>query len=256
MTLDQARLALKLTRDPNPIRQALIKEMAGPRPPPKAGMQWDRALRALKTAGASLKPHSLPGKRRAKRCIERVEKNLRLQQSKALSAALPLLPSDPMHGAGSSGVFNCTVAPHRLRHKVTGFAEWTKLDCISNPAHRRAVRKLKTGQLTCATRIAQWSASADLSCGCGAEVQDPYRLVMECPLTNPARTAVLDRIRSHAVSDSLLSSLVYGQDAQSILCASLGAPLPGPWKRLSAGPYNTLVGLAGPMWAKGFSDLL
>ena len=90
----------------------------------------------------------------------------------------------------------------------------------------------------------------------GAEVQDPHHVVLSCPHTALARMAVTDCVKSHAMNDSLLSSLTSGQDAQSILLASLGASLPGPWKRLGAGPYNTLVGLAAPMWAKGFSHLL
>ena len=81
-------------------------------------------------------------------------------------------------------------------------------------------------------------------------------VVLSCSHTSLARMAVTDCVKSHAMKDPLLSSLTSGQDAQSIRLASLGASLPGPWKQLGAGPCNTLVGLAAPMWAKGFSHLL
>ena len=258
--LDQARLAIKLARDPNPIRQALLKEMHGPRPPVKASKVWARSLKALKSAGISLIPRvNPPSKRRARRALSRIETTLRVEQQRELSAALPLQPSNPEHAAGSAGVFNQCAAPLQGKKGVPrAFCEWSKLDAVANPSHRRAVRKLRTGQLDCATRRAQWSAAAgqDLTCSCGAEVQDPYHVVLSCPHTALARMAVTDCVKSHAMKDSLLSSLTSGQDAQSILLASLGASLPGPWKRLGAGPYNTLVGLAAPMWAKGFSHLL
>ena len=79
---------------------------------------------------------------------------------------------------------------------------------------------------------------------------------MECPNMGPARVVVLDSVKAHATTDSSLPSLIHGHDDRFVLQATLGARLPGPWKRLGAGPYNTLVGLAAPLWAKGFESLL
>ena len=123
---------------------------------------------------------------------------------------------------------------------------------------RKLVRKIRTGQVDCNTRQHQWGAlpNHSMACPCGAPIQDQHHVVLECPTYGPARAAVLDTIKAHAASDSQLASLINGHSELSILLASLGAPLPGPWKLLVCGPYSTLVGLAGPIWSKGLHSLL
>lgn len=63
VALDQARLAIKLASVPNPIHQALLSKMAGPRPSPKAGQAWERSIKALKSAGVRLLPGAKPPSR-------------------------------------------------------------------------------------------------------------------------------------------------------------------------------------------------
>ena len=87
-------------------------------------------------------------------------------------------------------------------------------------------------------------------------VQSPHHVALECPLTAPVRKAVADAAHAASLTDPLLKSLLHGHDEQSIALASLGAPLAGPWKKLGTGPYSTLVGLAGPLWAKGLASHL
>ena len=261
VTLDQARLAIKLVRDPNPIRKALLTELSGPRPPARTGQTWARAQRALRATGVQLVPSSNPPSRnRARKVLAQLDLKLRAQQQRALSTGLPLAPTQPNSlGRGSIGLFNHCAAPMKVGSRTWQYCEWRKLSAVNNPSHRRSVRKIRTGQLDCATRRAQWAPRAgappSLQCACGAQVEDPYHVVMECPHTRPVRTAVLDSVRAHAVTDSQLSSLIAGQEDLSVLHASLGASLPGPWKQVSTGPYSTLVGLAGPIWSKGLTCL-
>lgn len=257
VTLDQARLAIRLSKDTNHIRKAFLKEMSGPRPPPKSGQQWARSISALKSAGVNLSSNANPpSKNKARKVLKRIERQLHTKQQRQLTSDLPLQPSNPLHGRGSAGIFNSCVAPLHKRGQPRRYSEWVKLDVV-NPAHKKAVKKIITGQLDCATRRAQWSnPNLDLACPCGGGVQDPYHVVMECPHTAPTRKAVIDTVQSHAMSDSLLSSLIAGQSEESVLKATLGAPLCGPWKNLGVGPYNTLVDLASPVWAKRLSHLL
>ena len=257
VTLDQARLAIKLANDPNPIRQALIERMSGPRPPPKAGQAWERSIKALKSAGVRLIPGAKPpSKYRSKLVLTSIRKTMLTQQQRSLSSALPLQSSNPDHGRGSVGVFNTCAHPIRGSSGMREYKGWVKLSCISNSVHRKAVRKIITGQVDCATRRAQWSGGMpDLTCECGG-LQDPMHMIMECPLTAHARASVMDAVRASSAQDSSLHSLIAGHSEPAILQATLGATLPGPWQRLGAGPYNTLVGLAAPLWAKGLDSLL
>ena len=93
------------------------------------------------------------------------------------------------------------------------------------------------------------SSPTSVACSCGAPVEDPYHVIMECPHTAPARCAVLDSIRVAAQSDPQVKHLVQGQSDLSVLKATLGAQI-GPWKGVGAGPYNTIMGLAGPIWSR------
>ena len=257
VALDQARLAIKLASDPNPIRQALLSKMAGPRPPPKAGQAWERSIKALKSAGVRLLPGAKPPSRyRTAKVLSTIKQTMLRQQQRALTSALPLKPSNPNHGGGSTGVFNLCAHPVTNRQGVREHNNWSKLSCISNSGHRKSVRKLQSGQVDCATRRAQWSGvQSDLLCDCG-KIGDPLHTVMECPHTAQARVAVMDAVKAKSARDPSLRSLVTGHADCMVLQASLGGSLPGPWKRLGAGPYNTLVGLAAPLWAKGFNTLL
>ena len=117
---------------------------------------------------------------------------------------------------------------------------------------------IRSGTIHCKTRTAQWGTltGGDLSCECGAPVQDPYHRVMECPHTLPVRKAVLAKVKDAGLRDSHLKSLTRGHSDLSVLQASLGGTLSGPWKRVGTGPYNTLVTLAGPLWAKGLRRFL
>ena len=81
-------------------------------------------------------------------------------------------------------------------------------------------------------------------------------VAMECPHTLPVREAILAKAKDTGLKDSRLRSLLMGHPESSILKASLGASLNGPWKRVGTGPYNTLVTLAGPIWAKGLKSYL
>ena len=74
-------------------------------------------------------------------------------------------------------------------------------------------------------------------------------VIMECPHTAPARCAVIDSIRAAAQSDPQVKHLVQGQSDLSVLKATLGVQI-GPWKGVGAGPYNTIMGLAGPIWSR------
>ena len=249
VTLDQARLALKLVSDPNPIRQALMRQMSGPRPPRKAGQAWERSIKALKSAGVNLAPGSKPlSKYRKDNVIGVIKRTLITQQQRALSSALPLAPSNPHHARGSAGVFSACAGPILGKHGAREFSGWKKLRCISHSGHRKSVRKILSGQVGCATRRAQWSSThTGLSCRCEGGIEDPLHVVMECPYTAQARAAIVDSARSHADKDPSLRSLIAGQPDEMVLQASLGGPIQGPWKWLGAGPYNTLVGLAAPL---------
>ena len=84
------------------------------------------------------------------------------------------------------------------------------------------------------------------------------RTVVLCPATQAHRDAVVQSVHNAASLDSDLASLIQGHTDVSILLASLGAPLQGPWQQRSEGlgPYGTLVGLAGPIWSKEFDEFL
>ena len=226
--------------------------MGGPKPAPKSGSQWHRSLAALRSAGVSLKPGiPPPSKAKSRRVLRTVEGALRVQQSKSLTSSLPLQPRPGSHGRGSAYLLSQVVCPIQGQYN-----EWQKLRCIPNPAHRKSIRKIQTGQVLCPTQQASWGGGhAAISCSCGAPVGDPYHAVMECPITQPARCAVLDSIRVAAQSDPQVSALISGQDDLSVLKATLGAQI-GPWRQVGAGPYNTIMGLAGPIWSRGLNAYL
>ena len=248
VTLAQARLALKLKRDPNPIRKALIEEMGGPKPAPKSGLQWHRALTALRSAGVSLHPGvPPPSKAKTRRVLGIVEQSLHAEQCRSLTSALPLQPRAGSQGRGSAHLFNQVICPMQGKYN-----EWRKLGSIPNPTHRKSIRKLRLGQVLCATERVKWGEDlgpSPLTCSCGAPVEDPYHVIMECPHTAPARCAVLDSIRVAAQSDPQVKHLVQGQSDLSVLKATLGAQI-GPWKGVGAGPYNTIMDLARPIWSR------
>ena len=79
----------------------------------------------------------------------------------------------------------------------------------------------------------------------------------ECPAYAASRARVMQTLHGAARKDSDLRRLMSGHDEASVLAASLGAPLTGAWRQdpLDMGPYSTMVGLAGPVWAAEFSEL-
>ena len=115
------------------------------------------------------------------------------------------------------------------------------------------------GLLVHAPRAArvQRGEGGDLQCPCGAPIQDSEHLVLERPQYMAQRDRIMQSVHDAAHGDSDLASLIGGHSKASVLAASLGAPLEGPWRQIpdDMGPYSTLVGLAGPLWAEGFSEL-
>lgn len=165
---------------------------------------------------------------------------------------LPLQPSREGVGRSSAHLFSEIASPMG-KH----YSEWRKLSCISNKSVRKSIQKIRHGQLQCATELSKRNqAPHSLACTCGHPTQDPYHVVLECPHTQPARAAVMDSARVASQSDSQLNSLILNQSEVSVLKASLGASIPGPWRRTGSGPYNTLVGLAGPIWSRELASFL
>ena len=167
--------------------------MGGPKPAPKSGLQWHRALTALRSAGVSLHPGvPPPSKAKTRRVLGIVEQSLHAEQCRSLTSALPLQPRAGSQGRGSAHLFNQAICPMQGKYN-----EWRKLGSIPNPTHRKSIRKLRLGQVLCATERVKWGEDlgpSPLTCSYGAPVEDSHHVIMECPHTAPARCAcVLSR---------------------------------------------------------------
>ena len=86
-------------------------------------------------------------------------------------------------------------------------------------------------------------------------MQDPYHVVMECPHNHASRLAVYDAVQARAAKDSDLRGLM-AHSMDSVLLASLGAPLPGVGEAIDGPLYTALIRSAAPVWATAFSHVL
>ena len=111
--LGQARLALKLKKDPNPIRRALLANLNGAGAPYKSGARWHGSSLLLKSQGVPLGHMGVNlSKRKTKKVIHHVRQRLLHEQRKTLQAMLPLRLTGTSGGRGSVhlAVFNQVVS--------------------------------------------------------------------------------------------------------------------------------------------------
>jgi signal recognition particle subunit SEC65 len=155
-------------------------------------------------------------------------------------------------GRGSAALFNATVQPVGA---PPVYAESRRFGVIEDPRHQTLVQRLRSGQIICAVERRKRNPREPLRCPCGVLVQDPYHVVMECPHNHASRLAVYDAVQARAAKDSDLRGLM-AHSMDSVLLASLGAPLPGVGEAIDGPLYTALIRSAAPVWATAFSHVL
>ena len=188
-----------------------------------------------------------------KRLMKELSKTLLEDQHEALVSALPLAPSAGAEGRGSTSTFNKVVLP---TGDPQSFFESKRLEAIRQPHHRNAVRRIRSGQVDCAVQRRRRGSNESPTCPRCAVVDDAEHVVFECPLNQASRTAILDAIRVQAGKDSRLRRQLRNADGPSILRATLGARLPTVPRAEAAEAQKSLMGFAGPLWAREFQDKL
>ena len=252
--LDEARLLLKLRDDPHPWRRALMEHAAGPEASVKLTRQFKRANDLLSDVGLTCRVGGRKvGKHRKRVLLMEKKAGLMCKHQTSLQNDLPLLPKTQGLGRGSASIWNDCVEPCGY---PLAFREAHRLQSIKHDGIRRLLQRIRAGLVDCAAERAKRGRTANLTCGCGAAVEDARHVVLECPLNLARRSAILDHIRVASDSDPLLKRLTQRQSDSSILLASLGAMLPGTYLAADAPFYGALMGLAAPKWVQQFEHLL
>jgi exonuclease III len=254
ITLSQARLAMKLKSDPHPLRQDLLSHVEGAHGPAKSKMMFDRVNGLLKSVGAPPLAPSKSRKPKRKKTMEKAKAFLLSQQACRLTSLLPLQPSRQGRGRGSASIFNALASSYDT---PCAYNEASRLSLVTNAMHRKILKKIRTGQINCATEREKWCPGTSLACPCGAPVQDAQHLLLECPTTAQSRSALYDTVRTAADKDPALGRfLATSPNQDSVLLATLGSMIPGEPTPSEGRLSKALVALAAPKWAQYYEDHL